>query len=149
MTPQVNPGEGARLRAPAERLHSSPEAPEATAAAEMRSDARGAPGQSLLAAVLDALDEAIAATGPGDRPGLMVALAARLAQLGIGLVVSSTKASGGPSPGQQQEPQEESERWIAPEQASEARSSPPSTPRSCSTSHVARSMTSFARAGYL
>jgi excisionase family DNA binding protein len=102
MTPQVNPDEGARPP-------------------ELRGEAREAPGKSPLGAVLDALDQAIAVTGPGDRPGLMVALAARLAQLGVGLAVSSTNVSGGPNPRQQEEPQEEGERWITPEQAAEAR----------------------------
>src|SRR5262249_30995443 len=37
------------------------------------------------AEVLIALDRAIAAATPGERPGLVVALAARLAQLGAGL----------------------------------------------------------------
>ncbi len=40
---------------------------------------------SSLGEVLDALDKAIAGTPTGDRPGLVIALAARLAQLGANL----------------------------------------------------------------
>ncbi len=43
-------------------------------------------GKGPLGDVLDALDQAIAATDAGDRPGLVVALAARLARLGAGMV---------------------------------------------------------------
>jgi hypothetical protein len=112
MTPQVNPVEGARLRAAAKELHISPEVPAKTAVAELRGDAREALGKSPLCAVLDALDQAIAVTGPGDRPGLMVALAARLAQLGVGLAVPATTGNRGPG-------LEEgvAERLLSPEQA--------------------------------
>jgi hypothetical protein len=113
MTPQVNPVEGARLRAAAKELHISPEVPAKTAVAELRGDAREALGKSPLCAVLDALDQAIAATGPGDRPGLMVALAARLAQLGVGLAVPAT--TGNRAPGPLQEGVDE--RLLSPEQA--------------------------------
>jgi hypothetical protein len=93
----VNPDGGAKLRATARELHISPELPAGTTAPELRGEAREAPGKSPLSAVLDALDQAIAVTGPGDRPGLMVALAARVAQLGVGLVLPAANWSNGPS----------------------------------------------------
>jgi len=54
------------------------------AVAEMGGEAART-ANSSLGDTLDALDKAIAGTLPGDRPGLVVALAARLAQLGAGL----------------------------------------------------------------
>jgi excisionase family DNA binding protein len=47
---------------------------------------REGPAKGPLGDVLDALDQAIATTEAGDRPGLVVALAARLARLGAGMV---------------------------------------------------------------
>jgi hypothetical protein len=113
MTLQVNEDDGARLRAAAKELHISPEVPAKTAVAEMRGEAREAPWKSPLGAVLDALDRAIAVTGPADRPGLMVALAARLAQLGVGLAMPAT--TGNRCPGPLLEGVDE--RLLSPEQA--------------------------------
>jgi hypothetical protein len=45
--------------------------------------------------VLGELDKLIVSAVPEDRPSLVVALAARLAQLGVGLVAPTTNGNGG------------------------------------------------------
>src|SRR3989442_11366826 len=45
--------------------------------------------------VLGELDKLIVSAVPEDRPSLVVALAARLAQLGVGLVALTTNGNGG------------------------------------------------------
>ena len=45
--------------------------------------------------VLGELDKLIVSVVPKDRPSLVVALAARLAQLGVGLVAPTTNGKGG------------------------------------------------------
>ncbi len=66
--------------------------------------------------VFDALDRLIASSGPAARPGLVVALAARLAQLGATLAAPTTSGNGRPA--------EEPERLLTPEQAAEVASIP-------------------------
>jgi excisionase family DNA binding protein len=85
LNPQENPGQEATLRAATKRLQIAPEVPVETAAPEGLREAREATHESPLRDLLDALDDAIAATGPEGRPGLVVALAARLARLGAGM----------------------------------------------------------------
>jgi hypothetical protein len=63
------------------------------------------------ATLLDALDQAIAEATAEDRPGLIVALAARLAQLGAGLTVPTANGNDRST--------EDAERWLSPEQAAE------------------------------
>jgi excisionase family DNA binding protein len=87
-TPQENRGQEATLRAATKRLHLAPEVPVETAIPEGLSEAREATSESPLRDLLDALDRTIAATGPEGRPGLVVALAARLAGLGAGMTAS-------------------------------------------------------------
>ncbi len=47
--------------------------------------------------IFDQLDEAIRVAPPEERPGLVVALAARLAQLGAGLAAPTSSGNGRPA----------------------------------------------------
>jgi hypothetical protein len=116
MNPQVNPDERATLHAAAtRRLHVSPGVPAETPAAAGRPDVGDARQKGPVGDVLAALDRAIASTAPVDRPGLMVALATRLAQLGVALAVPATTGNVGPSPPQAGM----DDRLLSPEQAAE------------------------------
>jgi len=59
------------------------------------------------------VDEFICTAAPEDRPGLVVALAARLAHLGAALSGPATNGNGASTP----RPQPEPGGWIAPEVA--------------------------------
>ena len=52
----------------------------------------------MTPALFELLDQAIAESKPEDRPGLVVALAARLAQLGAGLLVPSVPRNSAEGP---------------------------------------------------